>query len=70
MSLTEVGRKSQHAETAENPSEEAVSDCEGQSPLAGGAQQSYSRPKQAGEFVSRAAETQQDIEGTPQLRSH
>lgn len=64
--LISVGRESQYAKTAKNPSEEAVSDCEGQSPLAGRAQQSYSCPKQAGEFVSRAAETQQDIKGTPQ----
>lgn len=60
----QVGRESQHAETTEDPSEEAVPDCKGQSPPPGGAQQSYSCPKQAGEFVSRTTETQQDIKGT------
>lgn len=61
--LIEVGGEPQHAEAAEDPSEEAVSDCEGQSPSAGGAQQGNPCPEQAGEFVSRAAETQQDIKG-------
>lgn len=66
VTSTEVGGESQHAEAAEDPSEEAVSDCEGQSPSAGGAQQGNPCPEQAGEFVSRAAETQQDFKGTRQ----
>lgn len=35
-----VGGKSVHAEAVESPTEEAVPDCEGENPFAGGAQQS------------------------------
>lgn len=35
-----VGGKSVHAEAVESPAEEAVPDCEGENPFAGGAQQS------------------------------
>lgn len=59
-----VRRESQHAEAAESPSEEAVSNCEGENPPAGGTQQGNPCTQQAREFVSGAAETQQDIKGT------
>lgn len=43
-----VGGESLHAEAAEGPAEEAVSDREGEDPPAGGAQQGHPRPQQAG----------------------
>ncbi len=44
-----VGREPLHAEAAESPAEEAVSDCEGENPPAGGAQQGHPGSQQAGE---------------------
>lgn len=49
--LCSVGGESLHAEAAESPAEEAVSDSEGENPLAGGAQQGNLGPQQAREPV-------------------
>lgn len=46
-----VGGESLHAEAAEGPAEEAVSDCKGEDPPAGGAQQSHPGPQQARESL-------------------
>lgn len=62
--LSTVGRESLHAEAVEGASEEAVSDHEGEDQPAGRSQQGHLGSQQVGEFVSGAAETQQDPEGS------
>lgn len=49
FTVCSVGGEPLHAETTESPAEEAVSDCKGEDPPAGGAQQGHSGPQQAGE---------------------
>lgn len=54
-----------HAEAAESPAEEAVSDCQGEDTPSGGAQQGHPGSQQAREPMQGAPETQQDTKGTP-----
>ena len=58
-----AGGEPQRAEAGEGAPEEAVSGGQGEGPPPGGAQQSHPGSQQAGESVSRAAETQQNPEG-------
>lgn len=44
-----VGGEPLHAEASESSAEEAVSDCEGEGPPSGGAQQGHPGPQQVGE---------------------
>lgn len=62
--LSTAGGEPFHAEAAEGASKEAVSDHEGEDQLAGRSQQGHLGSQQVGEFVSGAAETQQDPEGS------
>jgi len=58
-----AGGEPLHPEAGPRAAEEAVADRQGEAATAGRAQQGHPGAQQAGEPVSRAAETQQDTEG-------
>lgn len=65
-----AGGEPLHAETAESPAEEAVTDCQGKDPPPGRTQQSHPGPQQARESLQRTPETQQDTEGNGSVHKH